>query len=318
MKPPVGFERFNPWYAALRTGAAFNPLALPDLLAYYDIRRTDTLFQDSAGTTPVAVATDPIGRWNAVGPSGAPNLTQGTAPSRPLYQLTPTRAEFDLLDDSISVTLPAISGGQIVIVSPAGIWIDSLTFAGGTFTIGPSTYTGGPAGLLSLLSGDVTAVYILDAPLSPGDQAAVVSFETARGSAGLIELGVERFSDPDLDAPLAWDFGGGLISGGVATILSDAGSNALIELGITESGKTYLAELALVSKTGGNLRISPSSGTGYAAGALEVPNVVSSTGVYRGFTTPTGESMAGQVILAWAAGQSAVVSRVSLREVILP
>lgn len=53
--------------------------------AWYDLSDRSTLFQDSAGTTPVTAVGDPIGR--VLDKSGSGNhLIQGTAPSRPLWQ----------------------------------------------------------------------------------------------------------------------------------------------------------------------------------------------------------------------------------------
>lgn len=289
---------------ALRTGAAFNPVDLPDLLAYYDIRQAGTLFQDTAGTTSVAVATDPIGRWDAVGPSGAPNWTQGTATSRPLYQLTPTRAEFDLLDDSLSVTLPAISGGQIVIVSPAGIWIDSLNFAGGAFTLGPSTYTGGPDGLLSLLDGDVTAVYILDAPLSVNDQAALVAFETARGSAGLITLGGEIVPLPVKFDSVFWTNVN--ISSELDNVFTTSAAGGQITAAAFTVGRKYIVDFACVSAA--NVGLYNSNGATDAIGVAGV-NLNSRT---------IFEAASSFFYVRHAAAGTVTVSTISAREVILP
>lgn len=310
---PLGFARFRPWYSALRTGAAFNPVDLPDLLAYYDIRQAGTLFQDTAGVTPATAATDPIGRWNAVGPSGAPNLLQGTAPSRPLYQLTPTRAEFDLLDDSLSVTLPAISGGQIVIVSPAGIWIDSidsfgyeldeeteeLVPVGGTFNIGPSTYTGGPSGLLSQLGGDVTAVYILDEPLGVDDQAAMVAFEAARGSAGLITLGAKlNTADSFVGAPISVP-GSSVIDATYATGAPVvAGSKYLIDFTVTDYSGT--------------------SSVGITGSAFSVSGAIRLVGNGRAFSVEECLTTAASVLLFTREGNTCNYSGISIREAILP
>ena len=73
--------------------------------AWFDPSDIDTLFQDSAGTTPVTVATDPIGY--AGDKSGNDNhATQATAAARPTYQTGPARATLDKVDDRLSVTVP--------------------------------------------------------------------------------------------------------------------------------------------------------------------------------------------------------------------
>lgn len=66
---------------------------------WYDYSDLSTLQQDSAGTTPVAIAGDPIGR--VMDKSGAGNHSiQATAGSRPLWQTT--FAAFDGVDDNLA------------------------------------------------------------------------------------------------------------------------------------------------------------------------------------------------------------------------
>ena len=69
------------------------------LLEAFDI---DTLFQVSDGTTPVTVATNPIGYFGDK--SGRANhATQATAAARPTYQTGPARATLDKVDDRLSL-----------------------------------------------------------------------------------------------------------------------------------------------------------------------------------------------------------------------
>lgn len=107
---------------------------------------------------------------------------------------------FDGTDDSVTTTLPAISGGTIVLAGTNGIWIDSLDFAGGEFSVGPDTYTDGPAGLMSIL-GDllVEGGFVINRALAPKEIAQVKGYYKARGSAGLIELGPEEVVNGTFD-----------------------------------------------------------------------------------------------------------------------
>ena len=68
----------------------------------------------------------------------------------------------DLIDDRLDVTLPAITNGKIIIGTTQGVWVDDLNFAGGTFSLGPTTYTGGPAGLYEAIGADELGAIILD------------------------------------------------------------------------------------------------------------------------------------------------------------
>ena len=73
--------------------------------AWFDPSDIDTLFQDSAGTTPVTVATNPIGYFGDK--SGRANhAVQATAAARPTYQTGPARATLDKVDDRLIVTVP--------------------------------------------------------------------------------------------------------------------------------------------------------------------------------------------------------------------
>ena len=72
----------------------------------YDVSDLSTLFQDSAGTTPVTTAGQPVGLM--LDKSGNGNhATQATAAARPTYQTGPARATLDKVDDRLSVTVPA-------------------------------------------------------------------------------------------------------------------------------------------------------------------------------------------------------------------
>lgn len=84
---------------------------------------------------------------------------------------------FDGVDDSVSTTLPAISNGTVVIAGTNGIWIDDdFNHTGGAFTVGPTTYTGGPVGILPIV-GDliVGGSFAIDRQLTVQERARVIS-----------------------------------------------------------------------------------------------------------------------------------------------
>lgn len=94
--------------------ARFGPSSLSPV-AWYDPSDQATLFQDSAGTTPVTATGQPVGKM--LDKSGNGNhLTQATAASRPTYTLSGEIAwlAFDGVDDYLAGTLPIASvGGNI-------------------------------------------------------------------------------------------------------------------------------------------------------------------------------------------------------------
>ena len=75
----------------------FSPASLftgSDAGAWYGPSDIDTLFQDSAGTTPVTTAGEPVGLM--LDKSGNDNHPiQATAAARPTYQVTPDRITVD-------------------------------------------------------------------------------------------------------------------------------------------------------------------------------------------------------------------------------
>lgn len=88
---------------------SFDPLSLfgqGQAGAWYDPSDLSTLFQDSAGTTPVTAHGQPVGRINDKSGNGN-HLTQATAGRRPLYQDDSSGKYllFDGTDDLLSVVL---------------------------------------------------------------------------------------------------------------------------------------------------------------------------------------------------------------------
>jgi len=103
------------------------------LLGAFDI---DTLFQVSDGTTPVTVATNPIGYFGDK--SGNDNhATQATAAARPIYQTAPDRVTIDGADDKMTVTVP-VGGftGTMVLATDQGTASYGVNIPAGAYDIG--------------------------------------------------------------------------------------------------------------------------------------------------------------------------------------
>jgi len=104
--------------------------------AWYDPSDLSTLFQDSAGTTPVTTAGQPVGRM--LDNSGRANhAVQATAAARPTYQTSPARATIDKVDDRMTVTVP-VGGftGTMVLGTDQGTASYGVNIPAGPYEIG--------------------------------------------------------------------------------------------------------------------------------------------------------------------------------------
>lgn len=126
--------------------------------AWYDFSDLSTLFQDSAGTTPVTANNDPVGR--VLDKSGRGNhLTQATAGSRPLYKTDGTRhwLEGDGVDDwlqaQFTITQP---WDRISAIQQISWTLNDRIFSGGTANSG-TIYQNPATPTLSMFSGAVAA-----------------------------------------------------------------------------------------------------------------------------------------------------------------
>jgi hypothetical protein len=138
----------------------------------YEAFDISTLFQDSAGTTPVTVATDPIGYVGDKSGNGN-HATQATAAARPTYQTGPARATLDKVDDRLSVTVPV--GGTMVLGTDQGTASYGVTIPAGAYDIGGR---GGQYFPGNAIVGQV----IRDGALSAGDAAATEAYFVENGA----------------------------------------------------------------------------------------------------------------------------------------
>lgn len=110
----------GPGHLCRKRGASFSPAALfaaSEPGAWYDPSDITTLFQDTAGTTPVTAAGQTVARINDKSGRGN-HATQATAASRPIYQVDGTgrgHLLFDGVDDGMltGTITPGIDKAQV-------------------------------------------------------------------------------------------------------------------------------------------------------------------------------------------------------------
>lgn len=148
---------------------------------YSDIETYAANYFSDAGVTP-AVISDPIYQINDQSGNGV-NWVQATLADRPLLQQDSTGLYLDFSGGkSLSCTLAA-GTYTLVIAGREGLWFDSVVSAGGSFTVGAGSYTGGPANLIPSL-GDKLAgpPLLLDRVLSSAERASYVQWLQNRGA----------------------------------------------------------------------------------------------------------------------------------------
>jgi hypothetical protein len=143
--------------------------------AWYGPSDPSTLFQDSAGTTPVTTAGQPVGRM--LDKSGRANhAVQATAAARPTYQTGPARATLDKVDDRLSVTVP-VGGftGTMVLATDQGTASYGVTIPAGAYEIGGRGGQDFPGNA-------IVGQLIRDGALSAGEAAATEAYFVENGA----------------------------------------------------------------------------------------------------------------------------------------
>jgi len=99
------------------TGSAWSPADLTSLVAWYDPSDLTTLFQDSAGTTPVTAAGQPVGLILDKSGNGR-HASQATSTARPLLEDDGGKMclKFDGVDDFLSTSAIDLTGTDKVTV----------------------------------------------------------------------------------------------------------------------------------------------------------------------------------------------------------
>ncbi len=157
----------------------FDPLTLfanGEQGAWYDPSDITTLFQDSAGSTPVTAAGQPVGRVVDKSPNGV-NALQTTSTARPIYRVSPNRLSLDKVDDALTLTVPTGGFvGTMIISVPAGTAAYGVNIPAGSYTIGGLRY---PTD--SGVSGGVVGVVIRDGAMNAAEIASVSAYFASKG-----------------------------------------------------------------------------------------------------------------------------------------
>jgi hypothetical protein len=143
--------------------------------AWFDPSDLSTLFKDSAGTTPVTTAGQPVGLM--LDKSGRTNhAVQTTVAARPMYQTGPARATLDKVDDRLLVIVPTGGfTGTMVLATDQGTASYGVTIPAGAYDIG------GRGGLY-FPGNAIVGQLIRDGALSAGDAAATEAYFVGEGA----------------------------------------------------------------------------------------------------------------------------------------
>lgn len=114
-------------------------------------------------------------------------------------------AYMDTSDDNWSWTLPA-GTYHLFIAGEKGCYFATVTHAGGEFTVGPTTWTGGPAGAVTSLIGQrhVIMPVIRDEAFTQFEKAQLVAYAMARGCPTLYTKSANLWTGEDLSVGTGW------------------------------------------------------------------------------------------------------------------
>lgn len=170
----------------------------------------------------------------------------------------------DLMDDFLTVTTPAAQTGDVMVFGRKGTWLETgVTYgSGAAVSIGPTTMTGLPAGLLqavqgpvSDISGGLVGVLAIGRTLTAAERTAALNYYKARGAAGLLVAGADVNPDPGFNNAAAWSFGGATpgwaVTGGKAECTATAAAARWVSMGmILTVGVTYLVTADVIVTAG--------------------------------------------------------------------
>lgn len=144
------------------TGSRFNPLSLfagGAAGAWYDPSDLSTLFQDSAATTPVTAADDPVGCILDKSGNGH-HLIQATADNRPLYKVDSNGKPYLLFD--------GISDGLGIVAAVCTIPFDRISAIRQVTWTANDRIFGGAVGAALMQSGTTPNIRIYDGNAAGG------------------------------------------------------------------------------------------------------------------------------------------------------
>ena len=148
---------------------------------WYDALDLTTMFQDSAGVTPVTAVGQPIGLLKDKSGRGN-NALQATAAARPTYAGPPFRILYDKVDDLLTVTVPAGGWvGTMVMGTNAGTLAYDVNVPAGTYTVGAINglyFAGNALHGLIIRNGILSAAEIADCKAYMTSNGAGVDYST--------------------------------------------------------------------------------------------------------------------------------------------
>lgn len=230
---------------------------------------------------------------------------------------------FDLSDDVLPTVFPDGFAGDVFIAGRNGSWIErGVTVApGGSLNIGPSTLTGGPAGLLAAL-GDIVGCAAVERALTDTEIARLVAYHRAKGAKGLLVPGphlIANFGGPFAISD-GWDTDliSVLIDGELRVTPLNTSSGLRFSPTITlEAGIPYIIERASRVVSGGGtvitfLRETFGAFTGRAVQSVASTSIASQVNVF--IPTATG----GYSPRAWtgSAGTEIALQQFAVRRLI--
>lgn len=118
-----GFDRPSFGFKTFGFGESFDLLELfkdGQVGLVYEPYKTNSLFQNSTGTTPVTLDNDPVGLVKDA-LLGINNAAQTLSAARPTYKTNPSRLSLDKADDALVITVPKRIVGTMTIASTTGI-----------------------------------------------------------------------------------------------------------------------------------------------------------------------------------------------------
>lgn len=303
----------NGWYRCSTQGTAVSTPVQPRIYA----SNTDT------GGSYVSDGVSGIYIWGA-------DIRLASDTDQPAYQRVTTATDydsegfdpylqFDLVDDALVATIPAITGGTLVLATRDGIWIDDdINASAGTFSIGPTTYTGGPAGILSVIGNKLIGPpLLLDRQLTASEKNAVVQWFQTRGAGALYVLGEELIVNGTFDTDSDWTKGTGwTISGG--KLLFSAGTQfaQVYQSLATTANSDYILTFDVDAVSSATIHFQMKSG-GIGGTNLISQNFISTTGTrFVKFTAAASTTF--PIVQANDSGLNVTLDNISVRELTQP
>jgi hypothetical protein len=216
--------------------------------------RVSRTFTPSAGTLTMTVAGTVTNMqlelgstataYQAVG-STARDITESGIPDQEYLF-------FDRADDILAGTVSAITGGEIIFAGRNGIWHDSLTVSAGTWQIGATTYTGGPAGLLAVVGDYICSAVISGRAFTTEERDAIYALARARGAPGVFTLGAELVTNGDFsDGATGWTLQTGWAVTGEQLINTTGANDSRAYSSVSTTASTaYVLRVSVVSLSG--------------------------------------------------------------------